>query len=291
MFDTYHPIVTFLYFIVILLMILFSENIIILTFWILGAILFLWSYRERRRLLKETFGIFLLIGAMMIINPMVSHNGVTVLFFMNGKAVTLEAMVYGGYIGLLLSAMLLWCSCYNEVMTSDKLIYIFGRIMPHLALAISMTMRLIPLFKRKASEVYAYQKISMKKSKPSYVDKILLGVKTFSIIMTWSFENALDTADSMKARGYGIRKRTSYSLYRFTCRDAAFLMFLIMVPVITILLWRQSDMQYTFYPAISYPEWDSTGILIYGLCGGIAGIPWIFEVKEKIIWKFYRFGI
>ncbi len=291
MFDTYHPIVTFLYFIVILLMILFSENIIILAFWILGAILFLWSYRERRRIIKEIFGIFILIGAMMMINPMVSHNGVTILFFMNGKAVTFEAVVYGGYIGLLLSAMLLWCSCYNEVMTSDKLIYIFGRIMPHLALVISMTMRLIPLFKRKASEVYAYQKISMKKSKPSYVDKILLGVKTFSIIMTWSFENALDTADSMKARGYGIRKRTSYSLYRFTCRDTAFLIFLILASVITIFLWRQSNMQYTFYPAISYPEWDSTGILIYGLCGGIAGIPWIFEIKEKIIWKFYRFGI
>lgn len=291
MFDTYHPIVTFLYFIVILLMILFSENIIILAFWILGAILFLWSYRERRRIIKEIFGIFILIGAMMMINPMVSHNGVTILFFMNGKAVTFEAVVYGGYIGLLLSAMLLWCSCYNEVMTSDKLIYIFGRIMPHLALVISMTMRLIPLFKRKASEVYAYQKISMKKSKPSYVDKILLGVKTFSIIMTWSFENALDTADSMKARGYGIRKRTSYSLYRLTCRDTAFLIFLILASVITIFLWRQSNMQYTFYPAISYPEWDSTGILIYGLCGGIAGIPWIFEIKEKIIWKFYRFGI
>lgn len=40
-----------------------------------------------------------------------------------------------------------------------------------------------------------------------------------SIVVTWALENALDTADSMKSRGYGLPKRTAFSLFRFTLRD------------------------------------------------------------------------
>lgn len=291
MFETYHPFINFIYFIAVLILILFCDNMIILVLWIVFAVLFLGCHRKKSEIYKTISGIFLLIGGMACINPMISHNGVTILFFMNGKAVTCEAVIYGGYIGLLLSAMLLWSSCFNEVMTSDKIIYVTGRVLPHLALVISMTMRFIPLFKRKASEVYAYQKINMKKDRPSYVDKLLLGMKTFSIIMTWSFENALDTADSMKSRGYGIRKRTSYSIYRFTLRDTMVLTFLLIIGIAIVVLWKDSDMKFIFYPVFVSPEWNSRNILIYCLCGGIAGIPWIFEMKEKMIWKYYRSGI
>ena len=228
---------------------------------------------------------------MACINPMISHNGVTILFFMNGKAVTLESAIYGGYIGLLLSSMMLWGSCLNQVISSDKFIYVSGRVMPHLALVISMSMRFIPLFKRKASEIYAYQKINMKKNRPSYMDKLLLGMKTFSIVMTWSFENALDTADSMKSRGYGIRKRTSYSIYRFSLRDAVFLSVFLTAGILILALWKDSGMNVTFYPVFRWPERNIRNILIYCLCGGAAGIPWIFEIKEKIIWNYYRSGI
>lgn len=291
MFETYHPFINFIYFIAVLMLILLCDNMIILVLWIIFAVLFLGCHRKKSVIYKTISGILLLIGGMACMNPMISHNGVTILFFMNGKAVTCEAVIYGGYIGLLLSAMLLWSSCFNEVMTSDKIIYVTGRVLPHLALVISMTMRFIPLFKRKASEVYAYQKINMKKNRPSYVDKLLLGMKTFSIIMTWSFENALDTADSMKSRGYGIRKRTSYSIYRFTLRDTMVLVFLLTIGIAIMVLWKDSDMKFIFYPVFVSPEWNSRNILIYCLCGGIAGIPWIFEMKEKMIWKYYRSGI
>ena len=237
------------------------------------------------------FGIFLLLCAMICVNPMISHNGATVLFFMNGKAVTLEAAIYGGYIGLLLSSMMLWGGCLNEIMSSDKLIYVSGRAMPHLALVISMSMRFIPLFKRKASEIYAYQKINMRKSRPSYTDKLLLGMKTFSIVMTWSFENALDTADSMKSRGYGIRKRTFYSVYRFTLRDTVFLTVFLAAGILTLLLWKDSGMNVAFYPVFRWPAWNIRSTLIICLSGLAAGIPWIYEVKEKLIWNYYRSGI
>ena len=36
-------------------------------------------------------------------------------------------------------------------------------------------------------------------------------------------ENAVQTADSMKARGYGVKRRTTFHLFVFDSRDAAVL--------------------------------------------------------------------
>ena len=53
-------------------------------------------------------------------------------------------MLYGLASAALLSATLLWFTCYNTVMTSDKFIYLFGRVIPALSLVLSMTMRFVP---------------------------------------------------------------------------------------------------------------------------------------------------
>lgn len=45
--------------------------------------------------------------------------------------------------------------------------------------------------------------------------RIRNAVKILSIMITWSLENAIETADSMKSRGHGLKGRTSYSLYKF----------------------------------------------------------------------------
>lgn len=45
------------------------------------------------------------------------------------------------------------------------------------------------------------------------------GIKIMSILVTWALENAIDTADSMKDRGYGLPGRTAFSIYRFDRRD------------------------------------------------------------------------
>lgn len=38
-------------------------------------------------------------------------------------------------------------------------------------------------------------------------------------MVTWALENAIETADSMKSRGYGLRGRTAFSIYRMEDRD------------------------------------------------------------------------
>ncbi|MEG1317234.1 MAG: energy-coupling factor transporter transmembrane protein EcfT, partial [Oscillospiraceae bacterium] len=66
---------------------------------------------------------------------------------------TLEAIVYGFASAALLASVMCWFSCYNAVMTSDKFVCLFGRIIPSLSLLLSMCLRFVPKFKAQIKEV------------------------------------------------------------------------------------------------------------------------------------------
>lgn len=69
-----------------------------------------------------------------VVNPLVSHQGVTVLFrFPSGNACTLESVLYGISAAVRLGTAVLWFMGWNAVMTSDKFVYLFGRILPSLS--------------------------------------------------------------------------------------------------------------------------------------------------------------
>lgn len=158
-FATIHPAVLMVYFLSEIVISMFSTNPIILGVGLVGGLLFFLMIQDVKVFLKDlTFYIpmFLLIT---IINPLFSHNGVTPLFFMNGNPVTMEAIIYGMDIALMLMAVIYWCKCYSLIMTTDKFLYLFGKAIPKLSLVLSMALRFIPLFKKSymKSEMYKVQ--------------------------------------------------------------------------------------------------------------------------------------
>lgn len=70
-----------------------------------------------------------------------------------------------------------------------------------------------------------------------------------SIVVTWALENALDTADSMKSRGYGLPKRTAFSLFRFTLRDGICLGVLAALGGIVLAGSLTGGLKWWYYPA------------------------------------------
>ena len=90
------------------------------------------------------------------INPAFNHEGATVLlYFSNGNPLTLESVLYGISAGVMLVTILLWFTSFNRVMTSDKFIYLFGKIIPALSLVFSMSLRFVPKFKAQMESVKA----------------------------------------------------------------------------------------------------------------------------------------
>ena len=210
-FSRCHPVLNFFYFAVVLGFTMFIQHPVYL------AVSFV------KKVLKINF--LLTLPSLLIVallNPMFNHYGVTPLLYIesSGNWVTLEAMVYGIVLGCVLFIMILWFSCYNQIMTSDKFIYLFGRIIPAMSLMLSMALRFVPHFMAQLKVIRNGQKcVGMDVSNGKWFKKIRYALNMVSILVTWALENAIETADSMKSRGYGLRGRTAFSIYRFNRRD------------------------------------------------------------------------
>jgi hypothetical protein len=88
-------------------------------------------------------------------------------------------------------------------------------------------LRFIPKFKTQLQAVTDAQKsIGRDISEGSLWHRTKIAITVLSIMVTWALENAIETADSMKSRGYGLKGRTAFSIYRFDDRDKMALLFL-----------------------------------------------------------------
>ena len=187
-----------------------------------------------------------------IINPIFNHEGMTILTYLpSGNPLTLESMVYGLCSALMLAAVITWFSCYSAVMTSDKFVYLFGRVIPALSLVLSMTLRFVPKFKAQFKVVSQAQScVGRNVDDGSLLQRMKNAITILSIMVTWALENAIETADSMKSRGYGLPGRTAFSIYRFDDRDKMALGWLLFCGFYITAGWIVGGMEWQYYPVI-----------------------------------------
>lgn len=181
-------------------------------------------------LVKFALPVFLLT---VIINPAFSHGGVTRLCYLpGGNPLTLESIVYGVSAGTMFVTVIMWFCAFNAEFTSDKFIYVFGRIIPSLSLVISMSLRFVPRFKKQLGEITVAQRcIGRDVSSGNLFRRLKIAVSILSIMVTWALQNTIETADSMKSRGYGLKGRTAFSVYRFFDRDKLMLAWILFAGV------------------------------------------------------------
>ena len=177
----------------------------------------------RRAVRFQLCGLLPMLLLAAVVNPAFNHEGATLLTYLpSGNPLTLESMAYGLAAAAMLCAVIEWFSCYTAVMTSDKFVYLFGRIIPALSLVLSMTLRFVPKFKAQIHTVSEAQRcVGRDVSDGSVLQRLRHGITILSIMVTWCLENAIETVDSMKSRGYGLPGRSAFSIYRFDDRDRA----------------------------------------------------------------------
>lgn len=223
------------------------------------------------------------------INPMFNHYGVTILGYLsNGNPFTLESCVYGLIMALMLAAVITWFSCYTEVMTSDKFIYLFGKLIPALSLVLSMALRFVPRFARQAGVIADGQKcVGRSTSNGSVLARVKHGITIFSILVTWALENAIETADSMKCRGYGEKGRTAFAIFRFDRRDGWCLAGMIASYAIVIFGAAKGYVFSQYNPRILVKGWPLTpaSSLVFGAFLVFCMLPVILELANRQMWK------
>lgn len=284
-FETFHPIVLFSFFVATIGLSMFFMHPVYLAITIFSAISL--NIILRRQLFLKDWKLYVpLFFLMAIINPMISHNGQLVLLYVNGNALTVEAILYGIAIATMIVAIMLWFSCYNVMMTSDKFIYLFGKVSPALSLTLSISLRLVPRFRHQLTQIVQAQKvIGMDFTTGSLWHRIKCTVRILSILVTWALDNAIDTADSMKARGYGVKKRTAFSLFIFERRDCFVLAMIILLFFSNLVASFIGTTTYYFYPTFGAVKWDIASILFYISYFILLSIPLVFEIRGALKWR------
>ncbi len=155
---------------------------------------------------------------MSVLNLLFTHKGNTVLVHAFGQVLTLEALLYGLAAATLLSSVIIWFLNMGILFSQEKLVALFSRHARVLGLTFSMIFRYIPLLRRRSEAIREGQRC-LGRTGGGPVTAFRQFGKSLSILLSWSLESSLETADAMTARGYGLPGRTSFQLFRFRRTD------------------------------------------------------------------------
>ena len=285
-FAKYHPLINFIYFTAVIVFSMIFVHPICLVTSLLCSVMYS-IILNGKKALKFIAMLLPLMLISALINPAFNHEGVTVIAYLpSGNPLTLESILYGIVAASMIATVICWFSCFNKIMTSDKFIYLFGRIIPSLSLILSMTFRFVPKFKEQVQEVSNAQKsMGRDTSEGSVFARVKNSIRILSAVITWSLENAIDTSDSMKSRGYGLTGRTAYSNYVFGKRDVTALIYLAVTITYFLIGTLLGKINYRYFPSMRGTDMSfySTSIFISYIM--ICIMPIIIEIWEELKWR------
>lgn len=281
-----HPLLNFSYFAIVIGVTMFAMHPVFL----LSSFFMAWCYSILLRGIKAIrFNCLVLIPAILLMtlfNTLNVHNGVTVLFYLNDNRITLEAIIYGLASAIMLTSVIIWFSCFSVIVTADKFIYLFGRAAPVLALTLSMIMRYIPLLQHRFREVAATQRCMGRGLKgSSWIKRIRQFGKEVSILIAWSLEASIESADSMEARGYGLRGRSSFHLFRFAGGEKVLLAAILLLGGAVVAACAAGSMSIYYYPAILLPRFTVLQWISLAAYLGLMSIPMVLDMRGIHEWK------
>ena len=287
-FSSYHPTVNMLYFALVLGFSMVFIHPVCLGVSAVCAFAYALCLKGKKAL---KFGLWFMLPMLIVtalLSPLFSHQGATIIEYLpDGNPLTLESILYGIAAAVMLITVINWFSCFNEVMTSDKFVYLFGRIIPALSLILAMCLRFVPRFKAQLKVISDAQKcVGRDVSSSSLLRRARHGIHILSIMVTWALENAIETADSMKCRGYGLPGRSAFSIYRIDRRDRAALIYLLVCGVGIILCGFYGAFDFRYFPTIKAQTIHQSLLIInYSLFIALNIMPLIITLKESHTWK------
>lgn len=254
---------------------------------LVGAALCLVLFKGPRALRRDVPFAAAFVPVASFFNLLFVHEGSTALFTLFGVRFTRESACYGAAAGAALAAVLLWFACLSAGMPTERLLALSSRRLPALTLTISMTLRLVPRFFREARAVADMQKtLGADLAAGNFRRRAQNAARVLSILLTWALENAVQTTDSMKARGYGLPGRSTYTDFRFTRRDTRLLALLCALVLLCAAGCATGAARFSYYPAVGHAGtlhvWAAAAWLL--LCF----FPFILQAEEVIKWRYWK---
>ncbi len=286
-FEKCHPAVNFIFFAGVIAGTVAFQHPIFLV--ISFACAFLYSIKRNGwKALVFNIVLLLLIAGFALYYSSYHHFGVTVMEQnMIGNNMTLESLVYGCVLGAVITGVLMWFSCVLSVCTTDKVVYLFGKVSPRLSLFLAIALRMIPRIKKEAKKINTAQKgIGRGINQGNIFQRLRNSVRILSMLITWTIESLTTTSESMRSRGSTLRGRKAFSIYRFDDRDRAYVigMFLCLTLTVMALMLKQTNIIYD--PRIIMTPVTSMSYLFYVGYAVFCLMPLGLEMwTEYCFWK------
>lgn len=281
-----HPYVLFFYYICVgSLAMYFTHPLFLIT-----ALILMFGVNfshDRGQELKKWAPILVIMSTFFILlNPFLVSRGSNVLFYFRGKQVTLEALTYGIVMTLAIVIILILFVSFNLILNGNKFLYIFSKILPRTAFLLMLSIRFVPLLKSRLNEINDVQRIrGMSVTNGRLVNRMKSGMVMMQTLLTWSLEEAVQTADSMKSRGYGTGKTTSYITYRMKKRDWLWLFSLTMLFAVCIAGGLLGYGKIYIYPELGTLHLYLFDWLLLISMVILIAFPLFVEGREQLRWK------
>ena len=212
-----------------------------------------------------------------------THFGMTVLSQnMVGNNMTLESLVYGIVLGMIGAGVCMWFSCVFSVFTTDKVVYLFGKVSPRLSLFLAIALRMIPRIKKEAKRInMAQQGIGRGANQGNLWQRFRNSLRIVSMLITWTIDSLTIASESMRSRGSSLRGRKAFSIYRFDNRDRLFVIGLFLCLTLTMMAMLLGQTNMVYDPKIIWTQVNPLFCIGYGV---LCLMPFGLE-----LWTEYRF--
>ena len=285
-FENKHPLLQLFYFFAAAGLSMLFLHPVLIGASLLGALLYHCKLTGIESMLKDAKLVLYFSAFSALVNALVNHRGATKIFLLFGKPVTKEALLFGFLTGLSFSSVMIWFFCYDRVFTSEKIMLVFGKRWPTLAISFAIVLRFVPNFLQKAREITAIQRgLGVSITNGTFGQKAKNAVQILSILITYALEGTAQTAMSMKKRGFGITQRGTYIEQKWKVVDTLLAVILCIEAVLMGIIVVQKTMRLQFFPITSIPK-----VPIWGVVSLVAFffLPFLIDIMQEFKWIYLQ---
>lgn len=285
-FESYHPTINFIYFLFVFAAAVLFNHPIYVVIAFLTSFVYSIKLNGRRSVLLN----LILVPCAFLYGcwyAFYHHFGITSLgknFI--GNNITLESLCYGMVRGMTAAAFIMIFSAMLAVMSTDKVIYLVGRIFPRGSLFISIFLRSFSRVRHRFCTTDISRKgIGMGKGQGNIFHKIRNCVRIISIVITWTLEDYIESASSMKCRGYTLKGRTAFSIYRFDNRDRSVVIMLCTGIVVTFMAYALGQTTVIYDPEIIIYKPTLWAYFFYTVYALTCLLPMMLELWNEAVYN------
>ena len=282
-----HPAVILLFFGAVLVVTMLTRHPATALLSLLAAFILRIRLAGLKKALKSLLYLIPMMLLMVVFNSLFNDRGMTSLFSFWKLSMTLESVIYGLVSGFVLSAVMLWFQSYNDMMDSGRFLALMGKRLPVISMMISMIFRFIPQAMAHGREIEISRRALL--GDPQRRFRLAEAIRMTSVLMAWSMENAIETADSMRAKSFDAGRRRAYGRIRWSGRDIPALASIIIFTTIAAAGGAAGGSAFLYYPYLTIPAraWEGGAVAIWHLgCAALFSIPFltdgIFSLSDRI---------